>query len=115
MLLVKLLDLPRCSDSACTVTSHPIAESHCSAQRDLGWLLVQISDAGADVLLDALVMDCSMVLLDLSANQLTMKRCDLYPSMFRKLPLLSRRDQGTACESLFAQPSFRMPMSLTVH
>ncbi|DBB01949.1 TPA: hypothetical protein ACH3X1_000538 [Trebouxia sp. C0004] len=35
----------------------------------------KISDAGADVLLDALVMDCSMVLLDLSANQLTMKRC----------------------------------------
>ncbi len=47
---------------------------------------MQISDAGADVLLDALVMDRSMVLLDLSANQLTMKRC--------ALSLLSVRDQG---------------------
>ncbi len=79
MLLVKLHNLPRCSDSACKGTSYPRAESHCSAQCDLGLLLVQISDAGADVVLDALAMDRSMVLLDLSANQLTMKRCGLYP------------------------------------
>ncbi len=87
VLLIKLLNLPRCSDSACTVTSHPTAESRCSAQHYLGMLLVQISDAGADVLLDALVMDRSMVLLDLSANQLTMKRCALYPFIFCRLPL----------------------------
>ncbi len=79
MLLVKLRDLPRRSDSACKGTSHPTAEAHCSAQCDLGLLLVQISDAGADILLDALAMDRSMVLLDLSANQVTMKRYTLYP------------------------------------
>ena len=79
MLLVKLHNLPRCSHCASVGTPYPRAESHCSAQCDLGLLLVQISDAGADVLLDALVMDRSMVLLDLSANQLTMKRYTLYP------------------------------------
>jgi len=46
--------------------------------------LVQISDAGADVLLDALVMDRNMVLLDMSANQLTMKRYTLHPWQFAR-------------------------------
>ena len=36
--------------------------------------MVQISDAGANMLVDALVTDRGMKLLDLSANQLTTKR-----------------------------------------
>lgn len=35
---------------------------------------MQISDVGAQMLVDALVMDRGMKLLDLSANQLTTKR-----------------------------------------
>ena len=77
MLLVKLHSLPRQSNFACKGTSHPAADLRCSVQCDLGLLWLQISDAGADVLLDALPMDRNMVLLDMSANQLTMKRCAL--------------------------------------
>ena len=101
MLLVKLHSLPRRSNFACKGTSHPAAESHCSAQCDLGLLWLQISDAGADVLLDALAIDRNMVLLDLSANQLTMKRC--------ALSLLAGHEPGKACESVFAQPLIWCP------
>lgn len=37
-------------------------------------MMWQVTDAGAALLLEALSMDRNMLLLDLSANQLTMKR-----------------------------------------
>lgn len=38
---------------------------------------MQITDAGAQMLLDSLAMDRSLIMLDLSSNQLTAKRCAL--------------------------------------
>lgn len=40
-------------------------------------LLMQITDAGAQMLLDSLAMDRSLIMLDLSYNQVTAKRCAL--------------------------------------
>ncbi|KAL0039275.1 hypothetical protein WJX79_001133 [Trebouxia sp. C0005] len=60
----------------------------------------KISDAGADVLLDALVMDRSMVLLDLSANQLTMKSGKRLSKLMRKHKGLLRVDLRSNAEGL---------------
>ena len=64
--------------------------------------LLQITDAGAELLLDALAMDCSMALLDLSANQLTMARyayqCSASSRTFHCIKMLMHQ----SCQSGFS-------------